>query len=330
MTLTNYSALGTPPDAQGNGVSAHAHRRILRYHWANPGIVGQDPYDLSLHVKGRSDLQYDVTRGMCVIPRDESWAEGFYEAYIDKTTVGPVSAGDATHPRIDVIWIRANDLVFSDRPEGPGSDGHPLPPTNRIEVGVTQGTPAASPTEPAVPDRAWRLGAMLVPAGATSTASATQCGDIDYAMPYGAEMGIIARVAENKDLQASSNPPYKNPILNHTAYFPTDRNILLHAYICVSTPNKTAAGTTRGVAAVQFYVDGQKYTTRKVEYTEAWVTYELTASVQVSAGRHTFGIAMYNEQGSGYVTHFSNNDPDDRGNLYVGRVLVIKDEGLAR
>lgn len=330
MTLTNYSALGTPPDAQGNGVSAHAHRRIMRYHWANPGIVGQDPYDLSLRVKGRSDLQYDVTRGMCVIPRDESWSEGFYEAYIDKTTVGPVSAGDATHPRIDVIWIRANDLVFSDRPEGPGSDGHPLPPTNRIEVGVTQGTPAASPTEPAVPDRAWRLGAMLVPAGATSTASATQYGDIDYAMPYGAEMGIIARVAENKDLQASSNPPYKNPILNHTAYFPTDRNILLHAYICVSTPNKTPAGTTRGVAAVQFYVDGQKYTTRKVEYTEAWVTYELTASVQVSAGRHTFGIAMYNEQGGGYVTHYSNNDPDDRGNYYVGRVLVIKDEGLAR
>lgn len=330
MTLTNYSALGTPPDAQGNGVSAHAHRRIMRYHWANPGIVGQDSYDLSLHVSGRTDLQYDVTRGLCVIPRDESWAEGFYEAYVDKTTVGPVSAGDPTHPRIDVIWIRANDLVFSDRPEGTGSDGHPLPTTNRIEVGVTQGTPAASPTEPAVPDRAWRLGAMLVPAGATSTASATQYGDIDYAMPYGAEMGIIARVAENKDLQASSNPPYKNPILNHTAYFPTDRNILLHAYICVSTPGKTSAGTTRGVAAVQFYVDGQKYTTRKVEYTEAWVTYELTASVQVSAGRHTFGIAMYNEQGGGYVTHYSNNDPDDRGNLYVGRVLVIKDEGLAR
>lgn len=330
MTLTNYSALGTPPDAQGNGVSAHAHRRIMRYHWANPGIVGQDPYDLSLHVSGRTDLQYDVTRGLCVIPRDESWSEGFYEAYVDKTTVGPVSAGDPTHPRIDVIWIRANDLVFSDRPEGTGSDGHPLPPTNRIEVGVTQGTPAASPTEPVVPDRAWRLGAMLVPAGATSTASATQYGDIDYAMPYGSEMGIIARVAENKDLQASSNPPYKNPILNHTAYFPTDRNILLHAYICVSTPKKTTAGTTRGVAAVQFYVDGQKYTTRKIEYTEAWVTYELTASVQVSAGRHTFGIAMYNEQGGGYVTHFSNNDPDDRGNLYVGRVLVIKDEGLAR
>lgn len=84
------------------------------------------------------------------------------------------------------------------------------------------------------------------------------------------------------------------------------------------------------MAAVQFYVDGQKYTTRKVEYTEAWVTYELTASVQVSAGRHTFGIAMYNEQGGGYVTHYSNNDPDDRGNCYVGRVLVIKDEGLAR
>lgn len=324
MTVTEYTALGAKPDARGNGVSAHAHRRIMRYHWLNPGIVGQDPLDLSLHVSGRADLQYDVTRGLCVIPRDESWSEGFYEAYVDKTTVGPVAAGDAAHPRIDVIWIRANDLDFGDRAEGASTS------TNRIEVGVTQGTPAATPVEPAVPDRAWRLGAMLMPAGATATSSATQSGDIDYAMPYGSEMGIIARVAENKDLQASSNPPYKNPILNHTAYFPTDRNILLHAYLCVSTPKKTQAGNTRGVAAVQFYVDGQKYTTRKVEYTENWLTHEVTASIQVPAGRHTFGLAMYNEQGAGYVTHFSNNDPDDRGNYYVGRVLVIKDEGIAR
>lgn len=330
MTLTDYSALGTPPDEHGSGVSAHAHRRIMRYLWANPGIVGQDPYDLSLRVNGRTDLQYDVTRGMCVIPRDESWAEGFYEAYIDKTTVGPVAAGDPTHPRIDVVWIRANDLIFSDRPEGTDAKGNPLPTTNRIEVGVTQGTPAASPTEPAVPDRAWRLGAMLLPAGATSTASATQSGDIDYALPYGASGGVLDRVAENKDGQKSSNPPYKNPILNYTTYFPTDRNVLLHAYLCVSTLEKTKEGTTWGIAAVQFYLDGAKYTTRKVRYNEAWETHEVTASVQVSAGRHTFGIAMYNEVGDGYMTHFSNNDPDDRGNIYVGRVLVIKDEGVAR
>lgn len=330
MTVTTYSALGTPPDKQHNGVTAHAHRRIMRYHWNNPGIVGQDPQDLSLHVSGRSDLQYGVTRGLCVIPRDESWSEGFYEAYVDNSVVGPVAAGDATHPRVDVIWIRANDLDFDDRPEGTAADGSLLPPTNRIELGVTQGTPAASPAEPAIPARAWRLGAMLMPAGATSTASATQYGEIDYAMPYGSEMGIIAKVAENKDQQASSNPPYKNPILNHTAYFPTDRNILLRAYLCVSAPKKTQVGTTRGVAAVQFYLDGQKYMTRKVEYSEAWVTHEVTASIEVSAGRHTFGLAMYNEQGGGYVTHYSNNDPDDRGNYYVGRVLVIKDEGIAR
>ena len=328
--LTENSALGTPPDSHGDGVSAHMHRRILRYHWDNPGIVGQDPHDLSLLISGRDDMSYDVTRGLCVLPRDDSWSEGFYEAYVDKCTVGPVAGGDPSNPRIDVIWIRANDLDFDDRPEGKNADGSLLPPTNRIEVGVTQGTPAKTPAEPAIPERAWRLGAMLVPAGATKTASATPYGDIDYATPYGAEMGIIARVAENKDGQASSNPPYKNPILNHTAFFPTDRNILLHAYLCVSTPTKTSSHNTRGVAAVQFYVDGEKYTTRKVEYTEAWVTHEVTASIQVPAGRHTFGLAMYNEEGNGYVTHFSHNDPDDRGNYYVGRVLVIKDEGVAR
>ncbi len=319
MVLTNYSALGTPPDEQGRGVSAHAHRRIMRYHWNNPGIVGQDPHDLSLQIRGRSDLSYDITRGLCIVPRDDAYSEGFYEAYIDKVTVGPVPAGDAANPRIDVVWIRVNDLDFNDRDADDTA-------TNRIEVGVSVGTPAANPTEPAIPARAWRLGAMRMPARASTTSSAVKYGNIDYAVPYGGEMGILARIAENIDEKKSVDDK-DTPFLTGTFYFPTDRNILLHAYLCVSTPKKTDG---MGVAAVQFYVDGKLYTTRKLEYTTSYLTHERTASVQVSAGRHTFGIAMYNQQGVGYLTHYGKKtDADGKPSNYVGRVLVVKDEGVA-
>lgn len=36
---------------------------------------------------------------------------------------------------------------------------------------------------------------------------------------------------------------------------------------------------------------------------------------------------MFNEQGGGYVTHYG---AKDNGDNYVGRVLVVKDEGVAR
>ena len=36
---------------------------------------------------------------------------------------------------------------------------------------------------------------------------------------------------------------------------------------------------------------------------------------------------MFNEQGPGYVTHYG---VKGNGDTYVGRVLVVKDEGVAR
>ena len=146
----------------------------------------------------------------------------------------------------------------------------------------------------------------------------------DYAIPYGASLGVLARIAENKDLQPSSNPAYTAPFLIGTFKMPTDRNLLLTVYACVSTPNKDGS---KGVATVRFIVDGRLYTTRKVEYTDSWKTHECTCSLQLAKGSHTIGVAMFNEQGGGYVTHYG---AKDNGDNYVGRVLVVKDEGVAR
>lgn len=320
MVLTNNTALGIAPDINHNGVSDHVHRKIIQHHWNNPGIAAVQ--GSTLEVRGRNDLKYDLTAGMAVVCRDANAVEGYTEAYVDAMQVGPVAANTGTNPRIDTVWIRANDIRLGDTPEGSTTK------SNRVEVGVAQGTPATSPKEPTLPARAMKLRSMRVPAGATTTKNCTPTGNVDFAVPYGASLGILTRVAENKDKQASSNPPYKEPFLNYTFYVPTDRWIFLHAYLCVSTPEKNQPG---GVAAVHFYLDGQKYTTRKVPYTDSYETYEPTTTMLVSAGTHTVGIAMYNQAGTGYVTHYGQiTDASGDVSKYVGRVLVVKDEGVAR
>lgn len=298
------TALGIMQTTDGTGTDPITLRRIIKGRWANTGVVS------GLSVSGRTDLKYNVSAGVAISSRSDS--DGYVELYYEGGQTPAVSAGNANNPRIDRIWIKANDKQQGDD-------------DNLVHIGVTQGTPAASPVAPATPSGCLALMDMRVPAGASSTQSATKNASVNYALPYGASFGILQRIAENIDGTVDNNN--KNQFLTGTFNLPTDRNIELHAYLCVSRPEKD--GKT-GVAAVQFYVDGQQYTTRKVEYDENWVTYEPTASVQVAAGSHTFGIAMYNEQGEGYAAHYSHNDPDDRGNMYVGRVLVVKDEGVAR
>lgn len=302
------TALGVSADVNDNGVTPLVHRQIIGSYFQNAGVM------YGLAVGGRSDLKYAVYAGCAVVQRAAS--DGKMLAYWPGgVTENAVAAGDPSNPRIDVVWVKANN-----KPE------YSSDPDNQVHVGVTQGTPSANPVIPAVPQGCQPIGFRRVPAGATNTNATVATGDIDYVIPYGAGMGVLARIAENKDGAVDTTD--RNPFLQQSFYIPTDRWILLHAYLCVSTPKKNQTG---GVAAVQFYVDGQKYTTRKVPYTDSWETFEPTANVQVSAGRHTFGLAMYNEQGdNGYQTHFSHNDPDDRGNYYVGRVLVVKDDGVVR
>ena len=59
-------------------------------------------------------------------------------------------------------------------------------------IGVTQGTPAASPVKPTPPAGVTVLSYMQVPANSTSLRNATRVGEIDYAVPYGAAQGLIA------------------------------------------------------------------------------------------------------------------------------------------
>lgn len=213
------TALGIAPDSTGKGVDPLTHRQVIKAHWENTGII------CGLDVSGRSDLRFGISAGVAVCSRGN--ADGFTEAYWNGGQSPAVGAGDPSNPRIDVIWVKANDISQGDS-------------NNAVVSGVTQGTPSANPVAPSIPAGCTRLMSMRMPAGASSTQSATPVDTQDYAIPYGASLGVLARIAENKDLQPSSNPAYTAPFLIGTFKMPTDRNLLLTVYACVSTPNKDA------------------------------------------------------------------------------------------
>lgn len=297
------TALGIMQDGDGAGVDPLTHRRIIRSRWLNTGVV------TGLSVTG-SGLAYQVSAGCAVTSRADS--DGYCEAYWEGGSTPAVQANSSSSPRVDLVWIRANDLQQGD-------------PDNRVHVGVAQGAPASSPVAPACPSGCTPLMEMLVPGGAQSMGSASPNASVGYAIPYGSSLGVLARVEEG--VNGSVDNAQRTPFLQARVFLPTDRNLTATAFLCVSTAEKLGQA---GVATCRFVVDGERYTTRKVEYTENWVTYEPSTDMQLDAGYHTVGIVMYNEQGPGYVAHYGEGSGVDAGDNYVGRVLRINDNGPAR
>lgn len=73
----------------------------------------------------------------------------------------PLNAAPSANSRIDIVYVKQNET------RSPMSDSSDVP-----EFGVVEGTAAAVPVAPAVPDGALALAQVLVPAGVSNTAAA--------------------------------------------------------------------------------------------------------------------------------------------------------------
>lgn len=187
------TALGIAPDESGSGVTPLTHRQILKAHWANTGVI------TGLAVSGRSDLTYAVAAGVAVCSRGS--ADGYTEAYWAGGTTPAVAAG-AANPRIDCIWIRADDPTQGD------ADNH-------VTVGVTQGTPSATPVAPTVPAGCLKIMERLMPANATSTGASTANGTTSYAIPYGASTGRIGYAKVTSDYTLTEDKDKNGKMVYH-------------------------------------------------------------------------------------------------------------------
>lgn len=106
-----------------------------------------------------SGTTYTVTGGLAVVYPRETSTSGPYRVYYDAQDPATLTPADASNPRRDGI-----DLQVQDHDE----DGQGQ---RRARIVYVTGTPAASPTDPALTDNSLRLATILVPAGGSPAPS---------------------------------------------------------------------------------------------------------------------------------------------------------------
>lgn len=273
----------------GTGCTDIALRHIMGALYPYTGIV------TGLAVTGGNTLAYNIAEGVAVCSKGE--ADGNTLAYYEGGTVD-TTANSGSNPRIDVIWITSHDLTQGD------SD-------NLVTVGVTQGTAAASPEEPALEKGQTKLAAMLVPASATTTQGCTAYGSTPYAIPYGGSLGCLGSFSGTYSGSHAMNGKW-TLTSTCTITVPTKRLVEVAHKARWNCPSKDLTS-----CYIKLNIDGVDITDGNDERPifKYWVMDLWSKNVEVEAGTHTVNIYT---KGSTSSTQFwwrgvSNLDVWDRG-----------------
>ena len=290
------TAFGIQQTSAGVGTTAADMRHILAAQWESTGVVD------GLAVTGGTSLAYRVASGVCVCSRGAS--DGKVLAWWPGGATPAVSAANATYPRIDAIWLCAHDASQGDA-------------DNLVTLGVTQGTPAAAPTAPTIPTYATLLAQMVMPAGATTTANATQATSVGYAVPYGASLGILIDTTDttNGDVSATS----ERTISSSTIHLPTDRLVDIRFTITMYAPAGAAS------IYVRPYIDGVLVRSFEVALSGSSLAvsqcFEDTETL--SAGNHTVTVKVISATTSTVHCYYSPSG-------WAGQRVQVVDAGVVR
>lgn len=124
---------------------------------------------------GTPSMGVQVFSGIVYVPGTEALTQGVYCCVTDGGTTLSVTTAHGTLPRVDSVIARVYDSQYS------GTD-------NRWALEVIAGTPAASPSEPALPNNSVRLANINVAAAVTSITNANILDKRQYMAAAG---GII-------------------------------------------------------------------------------------------------------------------------------------------
>ncbi len=295
-------ALGVAQTSAGVGTTDTDMRKIIAAQWESTGVID------GLAVTGTTSLYYSVAAGVAVCSKGAS--DGKTLAYFAGGSTPAVSANSSGNPRIDSVYIYSNNANQGDA-------------DTLVHIGAVEGTAAAVPTAPAIPTYATLLAAMLVPAGATTTANAHQAASVGYAIPYGASLGVLADTTQKMDGVGDSTVN-KFYVEQTTAlrYLPTDRLVELRFQVCASA----SSGYSDWYQS--FVLDGAEVANSGGEFhfTEGWTTQERSHVMEVSAGNHTIAVRTGLRGGSAPIFHCTG----DSYTSFYGRRLQAFDRGVAR
>ena len=291
------TALGIAPDSSGTGTDALQLRKIIQSRWASTGIV------TGLGCSGRSDLRYQLAAGVAVTQR--STADGCTEAYWQGGTTAAVATGDASNPRIDVVYLKANDPTQGDA-------------DNQVVAGVAEGTPAASPVQPSIPAGSVAVAVKRMPAGATATSSATTLTTPDYAIPYGASTGILLKKIDTSNGLGSSS--WMTSVTG-SFFVPMSRYIRVDVTTSLQGVVPDVGTATDGSCYIRLLIDGaQKFLWERITNATAASQY-YSEYMEIGEGTHT--IALQLQDGTaGFRRYYDTNG-------WPGQAIVVSDEGVA-
>ena len=291
------TALGIAPDSSGTGTDALQLRKIIQSRWASTGIV------TGLGCSGRSDLRYQLAAGVAVTQR--STADGCTEAYWQGGTTAAVATGDASNPRIDVVYLKANDPTQGDA-------------DNQVVAGVAEGTPAASPVQPSIPAGSVAVAVKRMPAGATATSSATTLTTPDYAIPYGASTGILLKKIDTSNGLGSSS--WMTSVTG-SFFVPMSRYIRVDVTTSLQGVVPDVGTATDGSCYIRLLIDGtQKFLWERITNATAASQY-YSEYMEIGEGTHT--IALQLQDGTaGFRRYYDTNG-------WPGQSIVVSDEGVA-
>ena len=278
------------------GTTASDLRHIVASRWGSTGVVA------GLAVTG-SGLAYNVAAGMAICSKGAS--DGMTEAWWPGGATADVSANSSSNPRIDAVWVTSHDATQGD------SD-------NLVAVGVTQGTPAASPAVPTIPTYATLVAAMLVPAGATSTSAASVSASGAQAVPYGASLGILVDQVDTTNTSTAIPSGYRTYAAG-TFTLPTARYVdIKRVFTLASLTSADASVYTRVL------VDGAQVSQGEVRCygSPALATSQyMENTIRLAAGTHTVQAQM--QAGVNTARKFWSSGG------WAGQTLQVVDAGVA-
>lgn len=141
-----------PPSwLQGGSHTAENDRNLIAMLVATGGIVSAT--DLAVTAPGGT-MSVSVAAGD-VLVKGSRTRQGVYHCINDAAVLKTIGASDPTNPRKDRVVAEVRDAAYSGA-------------INDWRISVVQGTPAASPAEPAIPADCIELALINVPATATS------------------------------------------------------------------------------------------------------------------------------------------------------------------
>ena len=290
------TAFGVAQTSAGVGTTDTDMRKIIAAQWESTGVID------GLAVTGTTSLYYTVAAGVAVCSKGVG--DGKTLAYFSGGNTNTVSANSSGNPRIDSVYLYSNDANQGD------SD-------NLVHIGVVSGKAAAVPTAPTIPTYATLLSEMLVPAGATTTATATQAASIGYAIPYGASLGILVDTTDttNGTVAATS----ERTISSSAIYLPTDRLINIRFTITMYAPSGAAS------IYVRPYIDGVLARSFEVALSGSplAVSQCFEDTQTLTAGNHVIRVAVISATTSTVHCYYSTGG-------WAGQRVQVVDAGVVR